>query len=72
MELAIIVWMYVVGLVVSYSLFHEITRHWSGVVIVLGWPVMVPLVWLAKHMGWIERVRIWGEIMADRHAKTRQ
>jgi hypothetical protein len=65
MEIAIIVWMYVVGLGITYSLLHEITEHWSGVVIVLGWPVLVPFCLLAKRMGWLDRFRMWIE-MNDR------
>ena len=66
MEIAIIVWLYVVGLGVSYCLLQEITRHWSGAVIVLGWPVLVPLSALLKRTGLLARARMWAEMKLDR------
>jgi hypothetical protein len=58
MELAIIVWLYAVGLAIAYSLLHEITDSWQGVAIVICWPVLVPLAFVAKHLGWLERIAI--------------
>ena len=66
MELAIIAWLYLVGLAIAYSLLHEITRSWQGCAIVIFWPVLVPLAYFASRMGWLERLGTWAEMRLNR------
>lgn len=67
MQTAIIAWLYVVGLGVSYCLFYGLDRNWQRTAIIVGWPITVPLVLVAKHMGWIDRVRMWAEMTLEKN-----
>ncbi len=61
MQTVAIVWMYVVGLGVTYSLLHRAGQHWSQKAIIIGWPVMIPLVMLLAKTGTLKAVRQWAE-----------
>lgn len=63
METAIIVWLYVVGLGITWTLIHDVTHKKHGFAIALLWPVSIPLILALRWTGLLSRFLAW----ADRH-----
>jgi hypothetical protein len=58
MTTAIIIWLYVVGLGISWSLFHDVRM---GITTTILWPVLVPLIVVLKGAGILDRLTAWSE-----------
>lgn len=48
-------WLYFVGLGMAYSLFWQPGQSWHMLVVVWGWPVMVPLLMVLRLTGVLPR-----------------
>jgi len=56
MEMMIAIWwLYFVGLGMAYSLFWKPGQSWHMLVVVWGWPVMVPLLTILRLTGALPR-----------------
>jgi hypothetical protein len=62
MQTAIIVWLYVVGLAVSWALLHEVNR---GFFFAITWPASIPLIMVLRWSGLLRRVSAWAERNAN-------